>query len=240
MDLVPLLAVLAVIGIIYGAVVATMQKDIKRLVAYSSVSHLGFVVLGIFALTTQGLQGGVIQMVNHGLTTGALFLLVGMIYERRHTRQIADYGGLATVMPVFAGAFLFVSLASIGLPPLNGFVGEFLVLLGSYLSLPGFAVAASLGVVLAAVYLLWAYQRMFTGPITVEANRGLRDLGFREVALLAPIVALILFLGIFPKPALDRVEPAVQGILDRIEATTDYQVPQFGTEADLPAAEVLP
>jgi len=239
-DLVPLLAVLAVIGIIYGAVVATVQKDIKRLVAYSSVSHLGFVVLGIFALTTQGLQGGVIQMVNHGLTTGALFLLVGMIYERRHTRQISDYGGLATVMPLFAGAFLFVSLASIGLPPLNGFVGEFLVLLGSYLSLPGFAVAASLGVVLAAVYLLWAYQRMFTGPITVEANRGLRDLGFREVALLAPIVALILFLGIFPKPALDRVEPAVQGILDRIEMTTNYQVPQFGTEADLPAAEGQP
>jgi len=179
-------------------------------------------------------------MVNHGLTTGALFLLVGMIYERRHTRAIADYGGLATVMPMFAGIFLFTSLASIGLPPLNGFVGEFLVLLGSYLSLPGFAIAASLGVVLAAVYLLWAYQRMFTGPITVEANRGLCDLGFREVALLVPILALILFLGIFPKPALDRVEPAVQGILDRIEATTDYEVPQFGTEADLPAVEVQP
>ena len=228
------------IGILYGAAVAIVQTDIKRLVAYSSVSHLGFVVLGIFALTTQGLQGGVIQMVNHGLTTGALFLLVGMIYERRHTRQIADYGGLATVMPVFAGMFLFVSLASIGLPPLNGFVGEFLVLLGSYLSLPGFAIAATLGVVLSAVYLLWAYQRIFTGPISVEANRNLRDLGFREVALLVPIVALILFLGIFPKPALDRVEPAVQGILDRIEATTDYQVPQFGTEVDLPAAEVQP
>jgi NADH-quinone oxidoreductase subunit M len=239
-SLVPVLAVLAVIGIIYGAVVATAQSDIKRLVAYSSVSHLGFVVLGIFALTTQGLQGGVIQMVNHGLTTGALFLLVGMIYERRHTRQIADYGGLAAVMPVFAGAFLFVSLASIGLPGLNGFVGEFLVLLGSYLSLPGFAVAASLGVVLAAVYLLWAYQRMFTGPITIEANRGLSDLGFREMALLAPIVALVLFLGIFPKPALDRVEPAVQGILDRIEAVTDYQVPPFGTSADLAVVEERP
>ena len=240
-DLVPLMAVLAVIGIIYGAVVATMQKDIKRLVAYSSVSHLGFVVLGIFALTTQGLQGGVIQMVNHGLTTGALFLLVGMIYERRHTRQIADYGGLADRRCRSSpGSSCSSHWLRIGLPPLNGFVGEFLVLLGSYLSLPGFAVAASLGVVLAAVYLLWAYQRMFTGPITVEANRGLQDLGFREVALLAPIVALILFLGIFPKPALDRVEPAVQGILDRIEATTDYQVPQFGTEADLPAAEVQP
>jgi NADH-quinone oxidoreductase subunit M len=238
--LVPVLAVLAVIGIIYGAVVAIVQSDIKRLVAYSSVSHLGFVVLGIFALTTQGLQGGVIQMVNHGLTTGALFLLVGMIYERRHTRQIADFGGLASVMPVFAGAFLFISLASIGLPGLNGFVGEFLVLLGSYLSLPGFAIAAALGVVLAAVYLLWAYQRIFTGPVTLEENRHLPDLGFREVALLAPIVALVLFLGIYPKPALDRVEPAVQGILDRIEMVTDYEVPQFGDPADLAVVEVRP
>ena len=239
-SLVPVMAVLAVIGILYGAVVAIVQPDIKRLVAYSSVSHLGFVILGIFALTSQGLQGGVIQMVNHGLTTGGLFLLVGMIYERRHTRQIADFGGLGAVMPVFAGAFLFIALASIGLPGLNGFVGEFLVLLGSYLSLPGFAIAATPGVVLAAVYLLWAYQRVFTGPVTLEENRHLPDLGFREVVVLLPIVALVLFLGIYPKPALDRVEPAVQGILERIEMTTDYRVPQFGTEADLPTAEVRP
>ena len=239
-DLMPVLAVLAVIGILYGAAVAIVQSDIKRLVAYSSVSHLGFVVLGIFALTTQGLQGGVIQMVNHGLTTGALFLLVGMIYERRHTRRIADYGGLGAVMPLLAGAFLFISLASIGLPGLNGFVGEFLVLLGSYLSLPGFAIAATPGVVLAAVYLLWAYQRIFTGPVTLEENRHLPDLSFREVALLAPIIALVLFLGIYPKPALDRVEPAVQGILDRIEMTTDYEVPRFGESADLVVVEVQP
>jgi len=239
-SLVPVMAVLAVIGILYGAAVAIVQSDIKRLVAYSSVSHLGFVVLGIFALTTQGLQGGVIQMVNHGLTTGALFLLVGMLYERRHTRQIADFGGLASVMPRLAGAFLFISLASIGLPGLNGFVGEFLVLLGSYLSLPGFAIAAVPGVVLAAVYLLWAYQRVFTGPVTLEENRHLPDLGFREVAVLLPIVALVLFLGIYPKPALDRVEPAVQGILERIEQVTDYQVPQFGVEADLAAVEGQP
>jgi len=232
-DLVPVLAVLAVIGILYGAVVAIAQPDIKRLVAYSSVSHLGFVVLGIFALTTQGMQGGVLQMVNHGLTTGALFLLVGMIYERRHTREISEFGGLASVMPLFAGAFLFIALASIGLPGLNGFVGEFLILVGSFLSLPAFAVAAALGVVLAAVYLLWAYQRMFTGPVTVAANRNLLDLNFREIALLLPIVVLVLFLGLYPKPALQRIEPSVQRILDRIEQTTDYEVPEFGTEAEL-------
>jgi NADH-quinone oxidoreductase subunit M len=227
-DLVPVLAVLAVIGIVYGAAVAIAQSDIKRLVAYSSVSHLGFVVLGIFALTTQGLQGGVLQMVNHGLTTGALFLLVGMIYDRRHTREMADFGGLAAVMPLYAGAFLFIALASVGLPGLNGFVGEFLVLLGSFLSLPWYAAVAVLGVVLAAVYLLWAYQRVFTGPLTREENKGLVDLGFREIALLAPIVVLVLFLGIYPKPALDRIEPSVGVILDRIENVTDYEVPEFG------------
>jgi NADH-quinone oxidoreductase subunit M len=232
-DLVPVLAVLAVIGILYGAAVAIVQTDIKRLVAYSSVSHLGFVVLGIFALTTQGLQGGVIQMVNHGLTTGALFLLVGMIYERRHTREISEFGGLARVMPIFAGLFLFTAFASIGLPGLNGFVGEFLVLLGAYLSLPVYAVLAALGVVLAAVYLLWAYQRVFTGEVTKDENRVLKDLGVREVAILAPLVLLIIGLGVYPKPALDRIEPSVQVVLDRIERVTDYEVPEFGVEADL-------
>jgi len=228
-QLVPLLAVLAVIGIIYGAIVAIVQTDVKRLVAYSSVSHLGFVVLGIFALTTQGLQGGVLQMVNHGLTTGALFLLVGMIYERRHTREIGQFGGLATVMPRYAGIFLFVAFASIGLPGLNGFIGEFFVLVGSFLSLPAYAIVAAFGVVLAAVYLLWAYQRMFTGPITVEENRGLRDLGVRETLILAPLIVLILFLGIYPKPALDRIQPSVDQILQRIEQTTTYVVPDLGT-----------
>ncbi len=236
-DLVPVMAVLAVIGIIYGAIVAIMQSDIKRLVAYSSVSHLGFVVLGIFALTAQGVQGGVIQMVNHGLTTGALFLLVGMIYERRHTREISEFGGLASVMPVYAGAFLFVAFASIGLPGLNGFVGEFLVLLGSFLSLPVYAIVAGLGIVLAAVYLLWAYQRMFTGPISVPANKELSDVSAREIWVLLPMVALILFLGLYPKPALERIEPSVQQILDRIEATTDYEVPDYGTEIELAGLE---
>ncbi len=227
-DLVPVLATLAVIGIVYGAVVAIVQPDLKRLVAYSSVSHLGFVVLGIFALTNQGLQGGVIQSVNHGLTTGALFLLVGMIYERRHTRMIADYGGLARVMPVFAGFFLFTAFASIGLPGLNGFIGEFLVLVGSYLSLPVWSIVAAFGVVLAAIYLLWAYERMFTGPVDNPENEKLTDLDLREKLILVPIAALIVFLGVYPKPALERVEASVTGILDRIEATTDYEVPDFG------------
>ena len=232
-DLVPVLAVLSVIGIVYGAVVAIVQSDVKRLVAYSSVSHLGFVVLGIFALTTQGLQGGVIQMVNHGLTTGMLFLLVGMIYERRHTREISEFGGLARVMPIFAGIFLFTAFASIGLPGLNGFVGEFLVLIGSYLTLPVYAVIGASGVILAAIYLLWAYQRMFTGPVTVEENEGLRDIGFREVAILVPMIALVVFLGVYPQPALERIEPSVQGIIDRIELATDYEAPEYAVEADL-------
>jgi NADH-quinone oxidoreductase subunit M len=232
-DLAPWLAGLAVVGIIYGAVVAIVQPDVKRLVAYSSVSHLGFIVLGIFALTSQGLTGGVIQMVNHGLTTGALFLLIGMVYERRHTREIADYGGLASVMPVFAGVFLFMAFASVGLPGLNGFVGEFLILLGSYLSLPAFAIIAAFGVVLAAIYLLWAYERMFTGPVTKPENEKLLDLDLREKLILAPMVVLIIFLGVYPKPALDRIEPSVDAILDRIEAQTDYDVPEFGRQAEV-------
>ena len=230
----PLLATLAVVGIIYGAVVAIVQPDIKRLVAYSSVSHLGFIILGMFALTSQGLSGGVIQMVNHGLTTGALFLLVGMVYDRRHTREISDYGGLARVMPVFAGFFLFTAFASIGLPGLNGFIGEFKVLLGSYVTLPSHAIVAAFGVVLAAVYLLWAYERMFTGPVA-PANEKLLDLNLREVAVLAPIAALIVFLGVYPKPALDRIEPPIEVILDRIEAATGYETPEFGRVADLTA-----
>jgi NADH-quinone oxidoreductase subunit M len=227
--LAPWLAALAVIGIIYGALVAIVQPDVKRLVAYSSVSHLGFIVLGTFALTAQGLQGGVIQMVNHGLITGALFLLIGMIYDRRHTRLIADYGGLAKVMPLYAGVFLFMAFASIGLPGLAGFIGEFEVLLGSYLSLPVYAVIAAFGVVLAAVYLLWAYERMFTGPLTKPENEKLVDLNGREILILVPLVALIVFLGVYPKPVLDRIEPSVDVILERIEATTDYEVPEFGT-----------
>jgi NADH-quinone oxidoreductase subunit M len=232
-DMAPWLAGLAVVGIIYGALVAIVQPDVKRLVAYSSVSHLGFIVLGIFALTSQGLQGSVIQMVNHGLATGALFLLVGMIYDRRHTREIDDYGGLARVMPLFAGFFLFTAFAPIGLPGLNGFIGEFKILLGSYITLPGHAIVAAFGVVLAAVYLLWAYERMFTGPVSKKENEGLSDLNGREIAILVPIAALIVILGIYPKPALDRIEPSVERILDRIELVTDYEAPEPGRVADI-------
>ncbi|MDP8959404.1 MAG: NADH-quinone oxidoreductase subunit M [Actinomycetota bacterium] len=228
-SLVPVMAVLAVVGIIYAAAVAIVQPDLKRLVAYSSVSHLGFVVLGIFALTSQGLQGGVIQMVNHGLTTGGLFLLVGMISDRRHTREIAAFGGLSRVMPLYAGFFLFVTFGSIGLPGLNGFVGEFLVLLGSFLTLPVYAVVAAFGVVLSAVYLLWAYERMFTGPVDRPENERLLDLGVREVAILVPIALLVLGLGIYPKPALERIQPSVERVLDRIEASTGYRVAESGS-----------
>ena len=234
--LAPWLATLAVIGIIYAAAVAIVQPDVKRLIAYSSVSHLGFIVLGTFALTAQGLQGGIIQMVNHGLTTGALFLLVGMIYDRRHTREIDAYGGVAKVMPVFAGFFLFSAFASAGLPGLNGFIGEFKVLLGSYLSFPVHSILAASGVVLAAIYLLWAYERVFTGPITHAENEKLVDLELREVAILVPMVALIIFLGVYPKPALDRIEPTVESILDRIEATTSYDVPEFGRAIEVQVA----
>ncbi|MDJ0498783.1 MAG: NADH-quinone oxidoreductase subunit M [Acidimicrobiia bacterium] len=224
----PWLAALAVVGIIYGAAVAIVQPDVKRLVAYSSVSHLGFIILGIFAMTNQGITGGVIQMVNHGLSTGALFLLIGMIYDRRHTREIADYGGLAKVMPVFAGLFLYMAFASAGLPGLNGFIGEFKILLGSYLRFPAAAVLAASGVILAAIYLLWAYERVFTGPIVHKENEKLLDLNAREVLIIAPLVVLILFLGVYPKPALDRIEPAVAEVLERIEAETDFEVPEYG------------
>ncbi len=232
-SLVPVLAVLAVVGIIYGAVVAIAQPDLKKLVAYSSVSHLGFVVLGIFALTSAGLQGAVIQNVNHGLTTGALFLLVGMLYDRRHTKKIDDFGGLAARVPQMAGFFLFMAFASIGLPGLNGFVGEFLVLVGSFPSLPAPTVVAAFGVVLAAIYMLWAYQRVFTGPLTNPANRNVADLSFKETAVLAPLAALVLLLGLYPAILLERTAPSVEAILDRIEQSTDYQAPSPGRLADV-------
>jgi len=202
--------VLAVIGIVYGAVVALIQTDVKRLVAYSSVSHLGFVVLGTFAFTLQGMSGGVLQMVNHGLSTGALFLLVGMLYERTHTRDLGKMGGLGATMPALAGVFLFVALSSVGLPGLNGFIGEFLVLLGTFVVSKAFAVVAVVAVVLAAVYLLWAYQRMMHGGVAVEEHRHLPDLSLREYAILVPIMAAILLIGVFPQPLLDKIEPAAR------------------------------
>lgn len=227
-DAVEILGVIAVIGIIYGAVVAIVQPDLKKLVAYSSVSHLGFIVLGTFALTSGSLQGAVIQNVNHGLTTGALFLLVGMLYERRHTKKIADFGGLQKVAPIFAGFFLFMTFASIGLPGLNGFVGEFLVLIGSYTTLPVLAIVASFGVLLAAFYLLWAYQRVFTGEPETQENLDTRDLTIKEIGLLAPLAVLVLVLGLYPGVLLDKIAPSTEQVLDRIEATTDYVVPEPG------------
>jgi NADH-quinone oxidoreductase subunit M len=232
-DLGPILAVLGVIGIIYGAAVAIVQPDIKRLVAYSSVSHMGFIVLGTFALTSQSLQGSVFQMISHGLTTGALFLLIGMIYDRTHTRAISDYGGLAKVMPVYAGIFLFSVFASAGLPGLSGFVGEFTILIGSYLTLPVLAIIAGFGVILAAVYLLWAYERVFTGPVNPKIE-ALKDLNFREIAIMVPLVLLILGLGVYPKPVMERIQPSVEIIMDRIEAVTGRETPEFGRESDLP------
>ncbi len=200
---------LAVIGIVYGAVVALMQVDVKRLVAYSSVSHLGFVVLGIFAGSVPAMSGGVLQMVNHGLSTGALFLLVGMIYERTHTRDLGAMGGLANRMPVLAGVFLLVALSSLGLPGLNGFVGEFLILTGTFSVGKVFAVIGASGIVLAAIYLLWAYQRMMHGEPRPEHD-GLGDLSVREYAVLVPVVAAIVAIGIFPKPLLERIEPSAE------------------------------
>ncbi len=221
----PALVTLGVIGIIYGAVVATMQRDLKRLVAYSSVAHLGFIVLGTFALTTQGIEGGVMQMVNHGVSTGALFLLVGMIYDRRHTREISALKGLQKSAPILAGVFTVVMLSSIGLPGLNGFAGEFLILTGSFLTRRWFTVVAALGVILAAVYLLWAYQRVFHGEPD-EDNAQVPDMTWREGLIMAPLLGLIVFLGVYPKPMLDRIEPAVEQLVDHIEEHSDFVEPE--------------
>ena len=212
----PLMITLGVIGIVYGAIAAAMQRDLKRLVAYSSVAHLGFIVIGTFALNTEGLTGGVLQMVNHGVSTGALFLLVGMIYERRHTREISDLGGLQKPAPVMAAVFTVVMLSSVGLPGLNGFVGELLVLLGAFNAHRWWAVVAAAGVILAAVYLLWAYQRVFHGPAS-GANAEMPDMRWREGLVMVPFLAAIVFMGVYPKPVIDRVEPAVDAIIAHVE-----------------------
>ena len=219
---------LAVIGIIYGAIVATMQADLKRLVAYSSVAHLGFIVLGIFAVTSQSITGAVMQMVNHGVSTGALFLLVGMIYERRHTRQIADLKGIQSVAPIFAAVFMIVMLSSIGVPGLNGFVGEYLILVGTFLAYRWYAVIAATGVILAALYLLWAYQRVFHGEPD-EANKTFAELKLKEALVLLPFIGVIVFAGVYPKPMLERIEPAVNALIAHVEDKTDFESPQPAT-----------
>ncbi|MEO8909352.1 MAG: NADH-quinone oxidoreductase subunit M [Gemmatimonadaceae bacterium] len=216
-----IILVLAVIGIIYGALVAMVQPDFKKLVAYSSVSHLGFVMLGIFALTLQSVQGALMIMINHGISTGALFLLVGMIYERRHTRLLDAYGGIAKVVPLFAAMLTFVSLSSIGLPGTNGFVGEFLVLLGTFKTYPVLAVIATLGVIFAACYLLWAIQRILFNPLDKRENMHVPDLNRRELALLVPLIAVIIWLGIYPAPVLRRMEGSSRQLITRVEGHTE-------------------
>ena len=224
----PYISGLALIAIIYGALVAMVQKDVKSLVAFSSVSHMGFVMLGIFALNLQGIEGAVIQMLNHGVSTGALFLIVGMIYERRHTRLISEFGGIAKVMPVYATFFMIATLSSIGLPLTNGFVGEFLILIGAFKAHMVYGIVAASGVILSACYMLWMYQRVIFGKLTKPENEKLKDINWRERIILIPLVLLIFWIGIYPKPFFDRIEPAVRHILVQVnrasaDETNTYQ-----------------
>jgi NADH-quinone oxidoreductase subunit M len=216
-----LFSVLAIIGILYGALVSIRQEDVKSLVAFSSVSHLGFVMLGLFALNLQGVEGGILQMINHGISTGALFLLVGMIYERRHTRLITDFGGVSKKMPVFAAFFLIVALSSIGLPGTNGFVGEFTILLGTFKSNIAYAAFAAAGIIFAAVYMLWMFQRVMFGKVTKPENENLKDINWREKVVLIPLILAIFWIGIYPKPFFNRMEPSVKSLIEN--AQTKYE-----------------
>ena len=222
LTLAPYMAGLAVVGIIYGAIVSYRQADVKKLVAYSSVSHLGFVMLGIFALSAQSLSGGILQMVNHGLSTGALFLIVGMLYDRRHTREMSAYGGIWKIVPVMGALMLFVMLSSAGLPGLNGFVGEFTILLGSFssqvLGSPWFAGVATLGVILAAVYLFVMFEKVFLGPVTHEENTRLKDINLREVLVLLPILVVILWIGLYPNYFFSLINPSVERLTAALQA----------------------
>jgi NADH-quinone oxidoreductase subunit M len=230
-----ILILLSLIGIIYGAIVCLMQKDMKRLIAYSSVSHLGFCTLGIFALTPQGLSGSVLQQINHGISTGALFLLVGMLYERRHTRLISEFGGLATPMPNFAAIYLIITLSSLGMPILNGFIGEFTILQGAFVVNKAWAAWGTLGIVLGAAYLLWLYQRVMFGNVTHDVNKTLPDLSVREYAVLLPLVALAFWIGIYPKPFFAYIDKPVEKIVQQVN-------PKFYEQANRalpPAAPVV-
>lgn len=240
----PVFIVLAIIGIIYGALVAMVQPDVKRLVAYSSVAHMGFVILGMFSFTELGMQGALYQMLNHGVSTGALFLLVGFIYERRHTREISEFGGLANVMPIYATIFVITAMSSIGLPFLNGFVGEFLIMLGMWQSHALDALhwlnwnwnyvatmLAGTGVIFAAVYLLWMIQRVFFGRITNEKNRKLADLSWREIGLMVPLLALMVYMGVYPRPFLETSEASVKAIQERVVHQAGGTVARNGSTA---------
>ncbi len=220
----PWMALLAVIGIIYGAAVSYAQKDVKKLVAYSSVSHLGFVVLGLFALNPLGIQGGILQMINHGLSTGALFLIVGMIYERRHTREMDDFGGLWKVMPIYGALTLIVTLSSMGLPGLNGFVGEFSILLGAFgseaIGSPIFAGFAAAGVIMAAIYMLYMFQKLFLGPLDKDENKVVKDINLREILTLVPLVIFIFWIGLYPKPFFNLIGPSVDKLVALLQAAS--------------------
>ena len=230
LDAVPWVVTLSLIGIVYAALVTLVQKDMKKLIAYSSVSHMGFVMLGMFCLSPLGLEGSVLQMINHGLSTGGLFLLVGIVYERRHTREISEYGGLAHVMPVYATFTLILFLASMGLPLLNGFIGEFMILQAAFLANPVWAYWAVSGVVLGAAYLLWLYQRVFWGKVTHEENKHLADLSTRELATLVPLVVMCFWIGLYPKPFLEYLHKPMGRLAAQIQPR------KFGTEAVAHAA----
>jgi len=224
----PAMAVFGVIGILYGGFCAMVQSDLKKLVAYSSVSHMGFVMLGMFALNAAGLRGSILQMLNHGVSTGALFLLVGIVYERRHNRMIAEYGGLAKVMPLYALFFMLITMSSIGLPTLNGFIGEFTILIGAFHHSWVWALFGASGIVLGAAYMLWLYQRVFFGELTNEKNKDLEDLNRREQWTLIPLVIIAFWIGLYPKPFFDRMAPTVDRVLERVAVA----VPEFETAAD--------
>jgi NADH-quinone oxidoreductase subunit M len=230
-DLLPLVSILAIIGIIYGALVSMMQPDLKRLVAFSSVSHLGYVMLGMFAFNMQGIQGSIYQMLNHGVSTGSLFLIVGMIYERRHTRLIADFGGLSKVMPIYAVFFMIVTLSSIGLPGTNGFVGEFLILLGAFRSNVVYGVLAATGVIFGAAYMLWMFQRVMFGKITRPENEKLKDLNAREISILVPMVIIIFLMGIYPKLFFSKMDASVEKFIKDFKGRVEMK-------ADLPAPRI--
>jgi NADH-quinone oxidoreductase subunit M len=224
---VPLFSILAIIGIVYGALVSMMQKDLKRLIAFSSVSHLGFVMLGLFTFTVAGIQGGLIQMINHGLSTGALFLVVGMIYERRHTRMISEFGGLATTMPIFATIFMIVTLSSIAVPGTNGFVGEFLILLGAFKTNMVYGTIAATGVIFSACYMLWMFQRVVWGQVTNEKNRDLKDLSFREIAIFAPLLLFIFWIGVYPNTFLNKTKATTDNFIAMMEKAKATQMSQY-------------
>ena len=241
----PLMMVVSVFAIIYGALVCMMQKDMKRLIAYSSVSHLGFCTLGIFALTPMGIEGSILQQINHGISTGALFLIVGIIYERRHTRMISDFGGLSTPMPNYAAVYLIITLSSLGLPLLIGFIGEFMILRGTFevpkygYTLSAWAVA---GIVLGAAYLLWLYQRVMFGSVTNPANEKLPDLNIREFACLVPLVLAALWIGVYPQPVLKYLEEPATSLVKRVNPNYfNVQVrPPLVPEDLVPPAQVAP